>query len=324
MNNQGDGSAEKLVSIVIPGHNYGHFISETLNSVLNQTYTNWECIVVDNGSSDNTIDVVKSFIEIDDRFRVFSISQNTTSATRNFGISKSQGSFLLFLDSDDQIAPAKLAESMKLFDEFPETDLVYSPSKYYNDGEPGILRDKMNPGSHDLLRGYHGNSLPLLEKMVHSNLFTICAPIIRTKKVKAIGGFNDSLNWVEDWDFYIRLLASACEVRYCSSDDSSCLIRVHNRSLSKKNLNMMEQSVDVRKNLERVLKKLPGISSKMELILKNSQEIKFLHRSLYEQYLNHDQIKACRHLWRFFHIDGNVRLLVKGLLGLPGRNNVFS
>lgn len=322
MSNWKDSESE-LISVIVPGHNYGHFISETLDSILNQTYKNWECLVIDNGSSDNTVDVVNAFIEKDTRFRVFSISKSTTSEARNFGISKSKGKYLLFLDSDDQIASGKMDESLNIFRQSPNTHLVYTASKYYDDGHPDVLRNKMNPASHDLLSHYEGPSLPLLKKMVDGNLFTICSPIIKKEKVLKIDGFNDSLNWVEDWDFYIRLLASDIELKFCGSDSSACFIRVHNRSLSKKNVKMLEQSIIVRGNLGRVLSNTSGLSSKSELITQNRNQIKFLHRSLYVHYLRKNLFKAWLNLYRFFYYDGNLKLFLKALSGLPLRKNVF-
>ncbi|MEZ5174561.1 MAG: hypothetical protein R2850_13900, partial [Bacteroidia bacterium] len=178
--------------------------------------------------------------------------------------------------------------------------------------------------SHSLLSDYEGDSRPLLEKMISGNLFTICAPIIRKDAVFAVNGFNDSLNWVEDWDFYIRLLASGIQLKYCSSDDAACLIRVHNRSLSKKNLNMMEQSILVRKNLNKVLSKIriEGVHSG-SLKKANNLQIRFLHRSLFSNYLKQDKFLSLEHLFGYFLLDRNLKVLIKGFFGLLSGKNVF-
>ncbi|MCB0820960.1 MAG: glycosyltransferase family 2 protein, partial [Bacteroidetes bacterium] len=106
-----------LVSVIVPCHNYGHFLSETLDSLIAQTYPHWECLVIDNGSEDNTVEVAKQYMQADKRFVIYSIPLSTTSRTRNFGIARSKGQFVLFLDSDDQIAASKLEKSIKILSE---------------------------------------------------------------------------------------------------------------------------------------------------------------------------------------------------------------
>lgn len=93
-----------LVSIIIPTYNRAHLISETLDSVLAQTYSNWECIVVDDGSTDDTEKVIQSYVEKDKRFQAHKRPTHKpkgANACRNFGFKKSKGQYLIFLDSDD-------------------------------------------------------------------------------------------------------------------------------------------------------------------------------------------------------------------------------
>ena len=91
-----------LVSIITPSYNSAKFIAETIYSVQNQTYPNWEMIIVDDGSSDDTEDVVLSIIENDNRIQFHKLSQNSGPAVaRNTGIEKAKGNYIAFLDSDD-------------------------------------------------------------------------------------------------------------------------------------------------------------------------------------------------------------------------------
>ena len=99
-------------SIIIPTYNRGHIISETIRSALNQNYTNFEVIVVDDGSKDQTEQVVKSF---DDSKLLYYKKKNAErGAARNFGISKATGDYISFLDSDDILYPAFLSNAMEL------------------------------------------------------------------------------------------------------------------------------------------------------------------------------------------------------------------
>ena len=98
-----------LVSIVTPSYNCEPFIAETIQSVINQTYTNWELLIVDDNSSDNSVAIIKEFLLIDTRIQLFQQDVNQGAAiARNIGIEKSKGEFIAFLDSDDLWMPKKL------------------------------------------------------------------------------------------------------------------------------------------------------------------------------------------------------------------------
>jgi len=116
-----------LVSIIIPTYNRAHLIGETLDSVLAQTYQNWECIIVDDGSSDNTDEVVGAYVKKDSRFKYYHRPDEHligANGARNYGIIKSQGDFLNFLDSDDYLHPFTLEDKLKFSKE--NTDVVIS------------------------------------------------------------------------------------------------------------------------------------------------------------------------------------------------------
>ena len=104
-----------LVSIIIPTYNRAALISETLDSLVSQTYSTWECIIVDDLSSDNTLEIVSGYCEKDSRFRGYQRpeqSKKGPSSCRNFGLEKANGLFIQFLDSDDFLAPSKLEQSV--------------------------------------------------------------------------------------------------------------------------------------------------------------------------------------------------------------------
>jgi glycosyltransferase involved in cell wall biosynthesis len=121
MNNQ------PLVSIIIPTYNRAHLIGETLDSVLSQTYHNWECIIVDDGSKDNTVEVVGEYVKKDSRFKYFHRPDEHLSGgngDRNYGIIKSEGDFINFLDSDDYLHPLTLEDKLKFAKD--NTDVIIS------------------------------------------------------------------------------------------------------------------------------------------------------------------------------------------------------
>jgi len=111
------------VSIIIPTYNYAHFITEAIQSVLSQTFQDFEVIVVDDGSTDNTREVLAQF---GNKIRYIYQENRGLSAARNTGILNSSGQYLCFLDSDDSLLPEKLELQVKLLDSKVDVDLVYT------------------------------------------------------------------------------------------------------------------------------------------------------------------------------------------------------
>lgn len=103
-----------LVSIIIPCYNQASYLEETLQCVLQQDYDNWECLLVNDGSTDSTEAILLALISNDSRFRYFSIPNSGVSAARNFGIEQAKGDFIQFLDADDLLEPTKLSKSIQL------------------------------------------------------------------------------------------------------------------------------------------------------------------------------------------------------------------
>ena len=101
-----------LVSIIIPCFNQGKFIDEALLSVYNQSYSNWECIIINDGSTDNSENIAKEWVNKDGRFKYFYQDNNGVSSARNFALEKAKGSYIQFLDADDLLDSRKLELSL--------------------------------------------------------------------------------------------------------------------------------------------------------------------------------------------------------------------
>ncbi|MFI2743786.1 glycosyltransferase family 2 protein [Zhouia sp. PK063] len=104
-----------LVSIIIPCYNQAHFLDECLESVLNQTYNNWECVIVNDGSPDNTKEIAQKWLDKDNRFKYIEKENGGLSSARNAGLDKSEGNYVQFLDADDCVHPKKIEDSIELF-----------------------------------------------------------------------------------------------------------------------------------------------------------------------------------------------------------------
>jgi glycosyltransferase involved in cell wall biosynthesis len=183
------------ISVIIPAYNYGHFIAECMQSVLNQTHKNWECIVVDNGSTDNTAEEVKKFTEKDTRFIYVKTAQNGVSFARNKAVELSKGTFILPLDADDKIAPTYLELAEKVLRTKPEVKLVYARAELF-----GASSGEWQ------LPAYSFRDL-----LIENSVF--CSALFRKTDFQETGGYNENMKaGFEDWDFWIKLLKSGGEV----------------------------------------------------------------------------------------------------------------
>jgi glycosyltransferase involved in cell wall biosynthesis len=128
--------SNQLVSIVIPTYNRSEYLSESIDSVLRQTYKDWELIIVDDGSTDSTPKLMEYYLKLDERIKYYRKKNEGIAKTRNFGIKKSQGEYISVHDSDDIMMPKKLALSLRKLNK-TNADFVYT--SYFmmdNDSKP--------------------------------------------------------------------------------------------------------------------------------------------------------------------------------------------
>ena len=123
-----------LVSIIIPCYNQAKYLEETLYSILNQTYSNWECLIINDGSTDETEKIAQQFATKDHRFKYFHKENGGLSSARNFGLDKATGTYIQFLDSDDFIDTTKLEVSINELNKIENTDkkVAISNSEFFN------------------------------------------------------------------------------------------------------------------------------------------------------------------------------------------------
>lgn len=161
-----------LVSIITPCYNSSAFISQTIASVISQNYSNWEMIIVDDCSTDNSAEIIKSYSEIDSRIKYFKteIASGSPTTPRNIGISKAKGRFIAFLDSDDLWLPEKLAIQLPLFED-DNVVIVYS---YYK---------KISEDGKNLSRVIKSSSLHSYQTLLFGNEIGCLTAVIDTTKV---------------------------------------------------------------------------------------------------------------------------------------------
>lgn len=125
---------ESLISIIIPTYNRAHLLAETLDSIVAQTYSHWECIIVDDGSTDATLDVAQAYAKSNTKIKVFTRPNHLikgSNSCRNFGFSKSKGTFINWFDSDDLMATNKLEKDLQAINSGPY-DFTISQAAFFD------------------------------------------------------------------------------------------------------------------------------------------------------------------------------------------------
>lgn len=184
-----------LVSVIIPTYNSAATILETINSVLTQTYSNLEAIVINDGSTDNTLKLLE--IIKDSRLKILSFSNGGLSTARNRGIKHSQGEYIAFLDADDSWTSDKLELQVAALQKHPQAGLAYSWVYFQYPTEKDSYADTSC--------FFTGNVYSDL--LLKNFLYNGSNALVRKKVIDDIGLFDSQLKAVEDWDFYLRIAA---------------------------------------------------------------------------------------------------------------------
>ena len=188
------GNESPLISVVIPSYNHGHFIGDAIESVFAQTYSHHEIIVVDDGSTDRTSEVVAQYPEVS---YVRQRNQGP-SAARNCGIQKSRGDYVVFLDADDRLLPQHFEISLDAFRSHPDIGWVCGNFRFLGSDPTWRHIHVCEP-----LPDYFGTFL-------RGNF--IVAPFVvmyRRQPLVESGGFDERVRSCEDWEFYLRLIKQA-------------------------------------------------------------------------------------------------------------------
>lgn len=184
------------ISIVVTCFNQQDTIAETLVSVAKQTRTDWECLVVDDGSLDTSRSVIERFVAADARFKYLGKPNGGVASARNWGFARAQGEYLLPLDGDDKLHHSFLDKVMSCFAAHPETVLVHTQTRLF-----GAKNRKWRLPSYSY------------EKLLWRNMIVNSAVYRRDAYLRAGGYAEDMKHGFEDWEFYIRLLDEHAVVR---------------------------------------------------------------------------------------------------------------
>ena len=308
-----------LVSIIMPAYNAENFISESIESVIGQTYTNWELIIVDDGSTDNTRNVVHRYINQDSRIHYFFQENARQAKARNKGIKNSKGDIIAFLDADDLWLPLKLELSLKEFYN-GQQDVLFTDSYIFNNSSK--LSDYENlPNINIVAKTYCGDEG--LNAFLYENKVPILTVIGTKESILNVNCFNEQSNGIaEDYELWLNLLANKHIIR--GTDLKLSLYRIHSNSTTATN----NMDINVIKMFSRFFAQYPNFKNKyknqivhwLSKILKQATSRKELSQTFNKEVLSSLNISSYR-IYFWYYIQNLLPFnLSKRLLGIFLRN----
>jgi len=309
-----DSGLSEVVSVIVPAYNYGHFLGETLSNLQKQTYKHWECIIVDDGSTDNTKEVAKEWCLKDQRFRYIFQENAGLSAARNTGIKNSIGSFIQLLDADDLLEVDKFKNQLDIFNKVPEADIVYSEVRYFHTETPNERRFSMNENDSPWMPCLSGKGQEIIKILLKINLFVVNAALTRKSVFDKVGAFNVKLKSVEDYEFWCRCAFKGLFFQYDNASGSFALVRAHAVSMSKNKMTMSEASYQVRKLQVSLISNVSDKANRLELEKIFFIEVRYFLRTIIDSYIaNGNKIKALKYQIRLFFLEKDLKSFLKGL-----------
>ncbi|MFN3875522.1 MAG: glycosyltransferase family 2 protein [Flavobacteriales bacterium] len=246
-----------VASVIIAARDYGSFLPAALHSVKNQTLRDWECIIVDDASTDDTFAIAQGAADADERFRLIRLDRNLgVSAARNRGIAEARGRYIQFLDADDAIAPGKLERQARYLDGHPDAVLVCSDYFHFT-GEP----DFSTAGACRADERLEGMGDAIVRRLLKGNAIRINTALVRTDAVRALGGFHERFRAVEDWHLWLRLAATGKAFRFMGDPAAIAAVRMNPRGLSKDGPGMRRWVLPALQDLWASGSLAPGVAS---------------------------------------------------------------
>jgi glycosyltransferase involved in cell wall biosynthesis len=226
-----------LVSVVMPVYNSQRFLAEAIECILNQTFTDFEFLIIDDGSTDTSSDILATYAKRDERIRIYTHTKNLGIAeARNLGLKLAKGKYVATMDSDDLVLPERLQLQVAYMESHPDTG-VLGAGAYIID-EKGKRRGVLDyPSSHPII--IHGLCFydPINNPVV----------MVRREVVLSVGGYNPEFPPTEDYDLWVRLSS----VTFLANLPERLLfLRKHgSNTTSEKHEINCRQSIDVNKNM---------------------------------------------------------------------------
>lgn len=204
-----------IVSVIIPNYNKGNYINQTLHSLLCQSFRNWEAIIIDDNSSDNSVEIINKYLESDSRFKALILDKSYgASYCRNKGIEASVGKYIVFLDSDDLLAEKSLEDRVSSMKDSKFDFCVFPMATFIS---------RINDNTHV----WHPSKYNALNRfLMHDLPWAICQPIWKKDFLIKLNGFDEQFTRLQDVEFHIRALQMNPEFCVYENSDPDCYYRI--------------------------------------------------------------------------------------------------
>jgi glycosyltransferase involved in cell wall biosynthesis len=199
-----------IVSVITPCYNQAVYLEDSINSLLRQTYSKWECIIINDGSNDDTEEVAIKLVSLDERIKYLKQENEGVSTARNNAIKHSTGKYLLPLDADDLINPSYIEEGVAILEENANVKIVYCNAEKFG----------LQSGIWDV-RDFD------ISIMAYDNMIFASA-IFRKQDWERVEGYSENLKVLEDWELWLNILKTGGQVRKIPK--SYFYYRIHNKS----------------------------------------------------------------------------------------------
>lgn len=296
-----------LVSVIVPTYNYGHFIEETLECLRSQTYPTWECVVIDDGSTDDTAERVARFMERDSRFRFLRQTNAKQAAARNNGLRNSVGQYIQFLDADDLIEPEKFERQVEYLEAHPEVDILYGSMRYFGSENPAERLYWIWGENKPWMPEVSGKGKEVLTALVRHNIMATNSPMIKRSVVDAVGMFDERLPPAEDWDYWLRCAAAGMRFEFNNSPGTLALGRYHISSSSTDRRSMYA-------SMRLIREKIKELTDDEEILALNREQMMKDQETVALEAISHGPLKDClKEMLRVASLSGRIKHRLKWL-----------
>lgn len=265
-------AAPPTVSVVIAAYNYARFLPETLASLEAQTLPDWECVVVDDGSTDETPTVLAAAARADPRIRHAAQANRGQPSARNAALRLARGRFVQLLDADDLIEPEKLGRQVACLDERPDVDVVYGNCRYFPSDRPAERRRSLSGADEPWMPCLSGAGREMVAALLRRNVLPINAALVRRSSMEEVGLFDEAMARADDWDFWLRCAIAGKRFLYRDDPGTLALIRLHATSLTRRDRRLLP-------SLVRMHERAAAASMPPDLAAQNAAQVDWLRQA---------------------------------------------
>jgi glycosyltransferase involved in cell wall biosynthesis len=262
-----------LISVIIPAHNSKNTIYDSINSVLNQTYKNFEIIIIDNGSTDNLYEYLKNTFDNNIHIRYYFIEIANASKARNFGISKAVGDYIQFLDSDDVISKDKFQNQITLLEKY-NASLVFCNTYKFKDFCSIQSGDcyRIDDISSDIIELPIKNFLDFLFVKDGIKMIAVHAFLAKRSLILSTGKWNEEISLDDDGEYFFRVYLKIDKIIYDSNSISYYRIS-HSNSLSNTSLTkgIRSEFLSIESKKKQLLNSITVLETLKKQIVRNLQ-----------------------------------------------------